>query len=157
MNTISHHSQTTETDRSCGECTVTDGRAASEDRNNTGHFAENKIFEYLASLGFRTKFVGTRYMSDISSMICRENLGIPLAVTKDIYPVCARKFGTTPSAVERSIRHAIEMNYLETESDCLFGGYPKRPNSRPGNKEVICYLANHIMLCGITLISDNAK
>jgi len=38
-----------------------------------------------------------------------EDMNLLGAVTKELYPMVAQKFGTTPSRVERAIRHAIEL------------------------------------------------
>ncbi len=145
MNYDSHNAETTKMHRADGDCTVTIKEKAPKD-NMTAPFTESSIYEYLAKLGFRTNFTGTMYLSRIISMICSGELTFPFAVTKDIYPVCAKIYGTTASAVEKCIRHAIEINISETESDCLFGGYPKLGTRCPSNKEVICYLANHMKI-----------
>ena len=46
------------------------------------------------------------------------------AVTKELYPGIAKKYNTTPSRVERAIRHAIEVawsrGHIETINK-LFG------------------------------------
>ena len=43
------------------------------------------------------------------------------SVTKLLYPAVAKKFSTTPSRVERAIRHAIEIAWDRGDLDILNG------------------------------------
>jgi two-component system response regulator (stage 0 sporulation protein A) len=42
-------------------------------------------------------------------MLVTEEINYLGAVTKELYPTIAKKYDTTPSRVERAIRHAIEL------------------------------------------------
>ena len=71
------------------------------------------------------------------------------SITKVLYPEIAKKFQTTPSRVERAIRHAIEVawnrgNY-ETISK-LFGYTVHHLKSKPTNSEFIAMIADKIRM-----------
>ena len=71
------------------------------------------------------------------------------AITKQLYPIVAKQFDTTPARVERSIRHAIEIAWNRGKIDKingvfgieLFGKYDK-----PTNGELIALMADKLML-----------
>lgn len=71
------------------------------------------------------------------------------SVTKILYPDIAQKFNTTPSRVERAIRHAIEVawnrgNY-ESISE-MFGYTVHHLKSKPTNSEFIAMIADKIRI-----------
>ena len=71
------------------------------------------------------------------------------AVTKELYPAVASKNHTTPSRVERAIRHAIEIAWnrgrLET-IEGLFGYTVKTDKGKPTNSEFIAIIADKLRL-----------
>ena len=71
------------------------------------------------------------------------------AITKVLYPQVAKNFGTTPSRVERAIRHAIEVAWsrgkMET-LDALFGYTIDTGKGKPTNSEFIALIADKIRL-----------
>ena len=67
-------------------------------------------------------------------------------ITKELYPGIATKFETTPSKVERSIRHAIGVLWTRGQSEAINSafGYPVcKSESKLTNGEFIALLANH--------------
>ena len=71
------------------------------------------------------------------------------AVTKVLYPTVARKFGTTPSRVERAIRHAIEVAWDRGDLETLqkfFGYTVSNIKGKPTNSEFIAMIADHLNL-----------
>ncbi len=71
------------------------------------------------------------------------------AVTKVLYPAIAKKFGTSPSRVERAIRHAIEVAWERGDIDKLqsaFGYTVSVHKGKPTNSEFIALLADKIRL-----------
>ena len=70
-------------------------------------------------------------------------------VTKITYPKVAKKFNTTPSRVERAIRHAIEVAWnrgrMET-LNALFGYTISTGKGKPTNSEFIALIADKIRL-----------
>ena len=71
------------------------------------------------------------------------------AVTKVLYPAVAKKFGTTPSRVERAIRHAIEVAWDRGDIDTLnsyFGYTIQNTRGKPTNSEFIAMIADNLRL-----------
>lgn len=71
------------------------------------------------------------------------------AVTKILYPTIAEKFGTTPSRVERAIRHAIEIAWDRVDTDVAyeyFGYTVHSEKGKPTNSEFIAMIADTIRL-----------
>ena len=67
-----------------------------------------------------------------------------LAVTKVFYPEVARKYATTPSRVERAIRHAIEVAWDRGDLETLqkfFGYTVSNIKGKPTNSEFIAMIA----------------
>ena len=71
------------------------------------------------------------------------------AITKILYPTIAKKFQTTPSRVERAIRHAIEVAWSRGKMETLetfFGYTVNMGKGKPTNSEFIALLADRIRL-----------
>ena len=71
------------------------------------------------------------------------------AVTKVLYPAVAKKYGTTPSRVERAIRHAIEVAWDRGDLETLqkfFGYTVSNIKGKPTNSEFIAMIADHLSL-----------
>ena len=77
------------------------------------------------------------------------NMDMLNSITKILYPGIAKKFDTTPSRVERAIRHAIELAWnrgkLET-LDALFGYTVQNDKGKPTNSEFIAIIADKLRL-----------
>lgn len=61
----------------------------------------------LRRLGVKGALRGCRYLSEAVVVSVAYPPTRAVMVTKDIYPIVARRFHTTPSRVERNMRHAI--------------------------------------------------
>lgn len=71
------------------------------------------------------------------------------SITKSLYPEIARRYDTTPSKVERAIRHAIEVAWNRGRIEninSLFGVKVYYNNERPTNGEFIALLADKMLL-----------
>ena len=71
------------------------------------------------------------------------------AVTKVLYPQVAKKFYTTPSRVERAIRHAIEVAWDRGDVETLqrfFGYTVSEMKGKPTNSEFIAMISDHLSL-----------
>ena len=79
---------------------------------------------------------GYRYLREAVLMVA-EDIEVLNHITKQLYPSLAAKFNTTPSRVERAIRHAIEIAMERNTPKVmeLFAGY------RPTSSEFIARLA----------------
>lgn len=70
-------------------------------------------------------------------------------ITKGLYPSIAEKFGTTPSKVERAIRHAIEVAWNRGRIDAInavFGTRVYLGTEKPTNSEFIALVADKLIL-----------
>ena len=84
------------------------------------------------------------------------------AITKVLYPQVAKTFQTTPSRVERAIRHAIEVAWDRGDLDTLqrfFGYTVSNTKGKPTNSEFIALIADKLQLSaevqrGCQLLSD---
>ncbi len=71
------------------------------------------------------------------------------AVTKELYPGVAECFQTTPSRVERAIRHAIEVAWDRGDIDFLstyFGSTVRNSRGKPTNSEFIAIIADKLRM-----------
>ena len=82
-------------------------------------------------------------------MMSVEDPAMISSITKILYPTIAKRFQTTPSRVERAIRHAIEVAWgrgsLEV-IDELFGYTISTGKGKPTNSEFIALIADKICL-----------
>ena len=73
------------------------------------------------------------------------------SITKKLYPSIADKFETSPSKVERAIRHAIEVAWNRGKIEninTIFGIKIYTPNDTPTNGEFIALLADKMIMEG---------
>ncbi len=77
------------------------------------------------------------------------NIEILGSITKTLYPSIAEKYGTTPSRVERAIRHAIELAWsrgsVQNISE-LFGYTVSINKAKPTNSEFIAMIADKLRI-----------
>ncbi|WP_461809929.1 sporulation initiation factor Spo0A C-terminal domain-containing protein [Faecalimonas sp.] len=108
----------------------------------------SQITSVIHEIGVPAHIMGYRYLKDAISLAIEEPDSIT-AITKIIYPEVASKNHTTPSRVERAIRHAIEVAWSRGNMDVLnhFFGYTISADSgRPTNSEFIALVADYISL-----------
>lgn len=119
----------------------------SEDNKNE----DLDITQILTTLGMPANIKGYYYCREAIKMILA-NPETLHAVTKTLYPDIAKKFDTTPSRVERAVRHAIEVSSTRTNSylfDKLFSYSEESGKRRPTNAEFLGMIAEHYRLAGI--------
>ena len=71
------------------------------------------------------------------------------AITKIVYPTIAKMYQTSPSRVERAIRHAIEVAWDRGDVDTLnsiFGYSINSNKGKPTNSEFIAMLSDKLRL-----------
>ena len=109
---------------------------------------ESRITEILHEIGVPAHIKGYQYLRE-AIMLTVEDMDVINAVTKVLYPEVARKFGTTPSRVERAIRHAIEVAWDRGDVETLqrfFGYTVSGIKGKPTNSEFIAMIADHLAL-----------
>ena len=109
---------------------------------------EYVVYEHLKHLGVPASLKGYKYLQLAVSLVLEEP-DIIEAVTKALYPRVARMCDSTTSRVERSIRHAIEYVFSNTECDVLKKYFGNTISIRAGkltNAQFIAGLAEHIKM-----------
>lgn len=109
---------------------------------------EIDITNLIHEVGVPAHIKGYQYLRDAIGLVV-DNMDFLSAVTKELYPAIASINKTTPSRVERAIRHAIEIAWnrgkLET-LDSLFGYTVKTDKGKPTNSEFIAIIADKLRL-----------
>ena len=107
-----------------------------------------KISEILQLIGVPAHIKGYPYLRAAISIVT-EQPAMMDAVTKALYPTVAEKFDTTPTRVERAIRHAIEVAFTRGNPDVFNKIFAHTISSHKGkatNSEFVSMLADHIRL-----------
>jgi len=113
-----------------------------------GEPVEVKVTNIIHDLGVPAHIKGYQYLRE-AIIISVENQEIINSITKTMYPVLAKKYKTTPSRVERAIRHAIEVAWNRGEiamHDKIFGYTVNSNKGKPTNSEFIAMIADKIRL-----------
>lgn len=109
---------------------------------------EKDVTDMIHEIGVPAHIKGYQYLRE-AIMMSVEDSSMLGSVTKVLYPTIAKKFQTTPSRVERAIRHAIEVAWsrgkMET-LDSLFGYTISIGKGKPTNSEFIALIADKIRL-----------
>lgn len=107
-----------------------------------------EVTNIIHQMGVPAHIKGYQYLRDaILNVIAEVNLlG---AVTKELYPMIAEKYTTTPSRVERAIRHAIELAWDRGNVEMMnnFFGYTiNLDRGKPTNSEFIAMVADKLRI-----------
>ncbi len=112
------------------------------------HDLEQDVTDMIHEIGVPAHIKGYQYLRE-AIMMAVEDVEMLNSITKILYPTIAKKFQTTPSRVERAIRHAIEVAWsrgrMET-LDALFGYTVNTGKGKPTNSEFIALIADRIRL-----------
>lgn len=122
--------------------------AQNERTEVTMHDLEVIITNMIHEIGVPAHIKGYQYLRD-SILLAVEDMDILNSITKQLYPTIAQKHGTTPSRVERAIRHAIEVAWGRGKMDTineLFGYTVHAEKGKPTNSEFIALIADKIRL-----------
>ena len=107
-----------------------------------------EVTNIIREIGIPAHIKGYQYLRDAIIMIISE-IELLGAVTKVLYPRIAEKYNTTPSRVERAIRHAIEVAWSRGNMDMinrLFGYTIKLEKGKPTNSEFMAMVADKLRL-----------
>ncbi|MFP3154557.1 sporulation transcription factor Spo0A [Lachnospiraceae bacterium ZAX-1] len=109
---------------------------------------ESDVTDIIHEIGVPAHIKGYQYLREaiIMSVMDMEMLN---SITKILYPSIAKKYQTTPSRVERAIRHAIEVAWSRGKMDtidALFGYTISNGKGKPTNSEFIALIADKIRL-----------
>ncbi len=109
---------------------------------------EKEITNIMHDIGVPAHIRGHQYLRE-AIMLSIHNQDLLGAVTKSLYPTVAVTYNTTPSRVERAIRHAIEVAWSRGRLDTLqnvFGYTINVTKGKPTNSEFIAMIADKMKL-----------
>ena len=107
-----------------------------------------RVTEILHEIGVPAHIMGYQYLREAIIVVIKHP-PIINDITKVLYPHVAKTFQTTPSRVERAIRHAVEVAWDRGDLDTLqrwFGYTISNTKGKPTNSEFIALVADKILL-----------
>ena len=119
-------------------------RASEKKEENIEALVTNVIHE----VGVPAHIKGYQYLREAIIMVVND-IDVINQITKSLYPKIAGKFSTTPSRVERAIRHAIEVAWGRGQQDVvenIFGYTISAAKGKPTNSEFIAMIADKLRL-----------
>ncbi len=109
---------------------------------------ETDVTDMIHEIGVPAHIKGYQYLRE-AIMMSVQDMEMLNSITKLLYPSIANKYQTTPSRVERAIRHAIEVAWsrgrMET-LDALFGYTINTGKGKPTNSEFIALITDKLRL-----------
>ena len=117
-------------------------------RRMEGSNIETMVTNIFHEIGVPAHIKGYQYLRE-AIIIAVKDMDVINAITKVLYPQVAKTFGTTPSRVERAIRHAIEVAWDRGDLDTLqrfFGYTVSNTKGKPTNSEFIALIADKLQL-----------
>lgn len=109
---------------------------------------EADVTNIIHEVGVPAHIKGYQYLRDAIIMSVND-MEMLNSITKILYPTIAKRHQTTPSRVERAIRHAIEVAWSRGKMDTideLFGYTVNNGKGKPTNSEFIALIADKIRL-----------
>ena len=109
---------------------------------------EADVTAIIHEIGVPAHIKGYQYLREAIIMSVND-IDMLNSITKILYPTIAKKFQTTPSRVERAIRHAIEVAWSRGKMDtidALFGYTINNGKGKPTNSEFIALITDRIRL-----------
>ena len=124
---------------------VEDGSEKAEDAFQP---LEREVTPVIHEVAVPAHIKGYKYVRE-AIVIAVQDMDVINAVTKVLYPEVARRYSTTPSRVERAVRHAIEVAWDRGALETLqryFGYTVSNTKGKPTNSEFIAMIADRIRL-----------
>jgi two-component system response regulator (stage 0 sporulation protein A) len=124
------------------------GQGAAPEMEAHSTALKNMVTSIIHEIGVPAHIKGYQYLRE-AIMIAVEDMDVINAVTKVLYPEVAKRFATTPSRVERAIRHAIEVAWDRGDLETLqkyFGYTVSNAKGKPTNSEFIAMIADRLVL-----------
>ena len=109
---------------------------------------EALVTNVIHEVGVPAHIKGYQYLREAIIMVVND-IDVINQITKSLYPKIADKFTTTPSRVERAIRHAIEVAWGRGQQDVvenIFGYTISAAKGKPTNSEFIAMIADKLRL-----------
>ena len=112
----------------------------------SGNSLDDHLSNLFLTLGIPAHIKGYQFLREAVKLTIA-NPSMISAITKELYPAIAHRFATSPSKVERSIRHAIEVAWNRGRVDILnkqFGCEVAFPDEKPTNGEFIALISDKL-------------
>jgi len=109
---------------------------------------EALVTNIIHEVGVPAHIKGYQYLREAIIMVVND-IDVINQITKSLYPKIATKFNTTPSRVERAIRHAIEVAWGRGDQktvEKIFGYTISAAKGKPTNSEFIAMIADKLRL-----------
>lgn len=109
---------------------------------------EALVTNVIHEIGVPAHIKGYQYLREAIMMVVND-IDVINQITKQLYPDIAQKYRTTPSRVERAIRHAIEVAWGRGQPDVvenIFGYTVSASKGKPTNSEFIAMIADKLRL-----------
>ena len=120
----------------------------SKDKVNVEDNLEALVTNIIHEVGVPAHIKGYQYLREAIIMVIND-IDVINQITKSLYPQIANKFETTPSRVERAIRHAIEVAWGRGQQEVvenIFGYTISAAKGKPTNSEFIAMIADKLRL-----------
>ena len=130
------------------ELRITGQRRLSLPKKQEQSSIESMVTGIIHEIGVPAHIKGYQYLRE-AIIIAVNDMDVINAITKVLYPQVAKTFQTTPSRVERAIRHAIEVAWDRGDLDTLqrfFGYTVSNTKGKPTNSEFIALIADKLQL-----------
>ena len=117
------------------------------------------VTSVIHEIGVPAHIKGYQYLRE-AIMITVRDMDVINAVTKILYPEVAKRYATTPSRVERAIRHAIEVAWDRGDLETLqkyFGYTVSNAKGKPTNSEFIAMIADRLTLEQFSVLAEWKK
>ena len=109
---------------------------------------ESRVTAIIHEIGVPAHIKGYHYLRE-AILYSIDNMEAINAVTKILYPEVAKRYNTTPSRVERAVRHAIEVAWDRGDLETLqkyFGYTVSNVKGKPTNSEFIAMISDKLRL-----------
>lgn len=109
---------------------------------------EALVTNLIHEVGVPAHIKGYQYLREAIIMVVKD-VDVINQITKSLYPQIASKYSTTPSRVERAIRHAIEVAWGRGDQaivEKIFGYTISAAKGKPTNSEFIAMIADKLRL-----------
>ena len=129
-----------------GNATISAPKSAPTSRRTRS--LDEKIANLFISVGIPAHIKGYQFLREAIKMTI-DTPDIINSITKRLYPCIAERYQTSPSKVERAIRHAIEVAWNRGKIENInniFGIKIYSPNEKPTNGEFIALIADKLLL-----------
>ena len=116
-------------------------------KSRVGADINNEVASIMYDIGVPVHIKGYNYLKEAIVKAC-EDKSLLGALTKELYPMIAAQFETTPSKVERSIRNAIKLACTRGNTEMIKGIFQYCTNDKEGkptNGQFISTIADKIL------------